>query len=268
MTLSLANAISFLRNQMYNTTDKLCRESTKTTGNNYYVNSANGLYYTVMHEEDVANATEQLQQALTKKSDLGKANTTIYSMWADIVHPLWRSKMKTQYAFKNTVEENWGSLANGAMLNNNATGSARSKTENKLNVKCAYIINRMLEYYRTGTDSIFADAKGVYQTVIDSFDDTAGGYVDSITDYREAYKQGLVKICSDNFIELRQEVGSYQEATGIWDGTLQNAATGGIYMRYIRDPNTGQIVNNGSTFENVESTATIILAYRHKNLLW
>jgi hypothetical protein len=260
MTLDINAAINFLRNSMYNTTDKMARESTKPTGNNYYINSANGLYFTVLHETDISNATELLNQCVQKKSDFGKGNTTIYSMWADILHPLWLSKMKVQYAFKNTVEDNWGSLTNGDMLNNNATGSNRSSTKNKLNALCAYVTHEMISYNNTGSSTNLNNASAVWSTILSKFDDNAGGYVDAITDYREAYKQALVKICSNRFPELRA-IGEYQEASGLWDGSLQDETSGGIYMRYIRGGN-GDILNNGSTFCNTEATAAIIIAYR------
>ena len=245
---------------MYNITDKMVRESTKDTGNNYYVNSANGLYYTVMREVDIQNATELLNQAVAKKNQFGKGSVTIYSTWADVLHPSWKSKMKTQYAFKRADEENWGSLINGSVFNNNSIGSTRSPTENKLNVKCAYVIHEMLAYYNTASSSNLNNAKDTWTEIVDSFDDNLGGYVDSIANYREAYKQGLVKICSSRFAELR-DIGEYQEASGMWDNNLQNQTTGGIYMRYIRD-SKGKIVNNGRTYENTESTAAIILGYR------
>ena len=259
MVLDIGAAISFLRNIMYSTTDKLARESTKPTGNNYYVNSANGLYYTVMHEHDITNSTEQLNQAIQKKKDFGKGNTRIYSMWADMIHPLWKSKMKLQYAFNNVNEERWGSLTNGNMLNNNANGSSRSTRENKLNVLCAYVIHEMLNYYATDCSNSLTNAENIWSTILRKFDDNAGGYVDSVTNYRESYKQGLVKYCSENFAELR-EIGEYQEATGMWAGTLQDTTSGGIYARYMRDKN-GNIVNNGSTYENTESTCSILLGY-------
>lgn len=259
MDLDVKAAISFLRNNMYSITDKLARESTKPTGNNYYVSSANGLYYTVMHGHDITNATEQLNQAIQKKKDFGKGNTRIYSMWADIIHPLWKSKMNLQFAFNNVNEETWGSLTNGLILNNNANGSSRRISENKLNVLCAYVIHEMLNYYVTDSSTSLTNAEKIWSTILRKFDDNAGGYADSVSNYRESYKQALVKYCSKNFAELR-DLGEYQEATGMWAGNLQDATSGGIYARYIRDSN-GNIVNNGSTYENTESTCAILLGY-------
>lgn len=257
MTLDINKAISFLRNVMWNHDDRLVNESTKDQIPRYYINSANGLYYTVIKKADPNNAASQLSKAVYSKNKW-KPNSTLYTMWADVLDSEWKIKMKTKYAFKSATEQLWGKLKNGYVYNNNSDLSTRSKDENKINIKCFYAINKVLQYRRTGTESYLKDAKAVWLQVLNMFDDSKGGYVDSIEDYREAYKQGLVKVAS-KLPELKA-VGDYQEATGMWDGTLQNAVTGGIYMRYIRDSN-GSIVNNGRTFENTESTAAIILGY-------
>lgn len=259
-TINIAAAVGFLRNNMYNATDKLARESSRIDAVNYYVNSANGLYYTVMHDKDPANASEQIAQAVAKKSQFGKGSTIIYTQYGDIVHSLWRSQMKTVYAFKNIVEENWGSLVNGAMLNNNSTGSIRSITENKLNVLCYYVIHEMLAYYSSGTISRLNNAKNVWTTILGKFNNSAGGYVDEIATHRDAYKHGLIKLCSNNFMELRA-IGQYQEPSGMWDGTLQDVVSGGIAGHFIRN-SSGVIVNTSTGGGgNTEATALMVLGY-------
>lgn len=260
MALSLTNAKNFLKNDMYNTTDKLARESTKPTGNNYYINSANGLFYTVMRKVDSTIARAQLNQAVALKREF-KPGVPLYSMWADVLHDNWKRKMKTHMAFRDTTEYTWGSLVDGDVVINIADGDKRSKTENKLNLKCLYAISKALQYRRTGSQSYLTDAQDVYSDILEMFDDNEGGYVDDVDEYRESYKQGLVKMCS-RMPELKS-VGSYQEASGMWDDTLQGP-NGGIYMRYIRD-GSDNIVNNGSTFENTESTTCIILGYDSDN---
>lgn len=261
MALNLTAAQDFLKNTMYDTTDKMYRESTSASSPNYkyYVNSANGLAFSVMHEYNYTQALEHLNQTVAIKADVGKGSDTLRSHWADLFHPLWKSKIKVDYQFRNTNEQTWETLSHGVVYSNNADGSLRSTSDNKINTLCHYVMHEMLLYYTTGTSSHLTNASGVWSTILSKFDDNAGGYVDEIPDYREAYKQALVKICSDRFPELAA-IGTYTEPTGFFSNTLQDSVTGGIYARYIRSG--GNIVNNGSTFPNTEATACIVLAYR------
>jgi len=269
MVYNQAAAISFVRNVMYKADDKLPKVSTNPGGDfttSHFIHGDAGLYYAAMYETDPANANTVLKQAVDLKSKSGRCQNTLYTYWADLYRPEWRAALRVNYANNNSVFETWTTLPSGwRVINHNMTGSPQVLSTSKNDVKCHYIINQMCNYYRTGNNSNLNNAKTVWQLVLDTFDDSVGGYVDTGLSYREMYILGLIKICG-RFTELASQVGPYVEPTGLFDGNVQSTSgpyTGGIATRYTSN---GTVCNRtGSTYDEIESTDTWIIASRVSN---
>lgn len=254
---NLANAVNFLRTQMYIPENKLFIESTNPTGTKHYISSANCLASTAIRNYDRAMSDDCIGMI----KDLARTlNKTIQTYWYPLFHPIIveGSESWLTYEELGTTETSWTTM-NGheVVCNNSESGTIDCSTITYANRAMLHSLWLIQENYNNQTEANTAAAQSCFARALTFWD--GKGFMDQIQTHYDAYKTGLGLYCL-KFSELAEVADgvNFTLRDDLFDA-IQNPTNGGVYGRYKHDAGTDELYVEG-TFENTEATSLFILA--------